>query len=115
MISEDYNIAAFINAVKGKDYSEIIELADQEATIADRCRYRKRRKNAEASECGMRYSSQLKDLIFYLRYNIKPANARLEHFKLYRELVDTEKAKSFQVAFRSLGHSIYHLPFKHTA
>lgn len=29
MISEDCNIAAFINAVKGKDYSEILELADQ--------------------------------------------------------------------------------------
>jgi hypothetical protein len=115
MISENCNIAAFINAVKGKDYSEIIELADHEATIADRCRYRKRGSNAEAMECGMRYSSQLKDLIFYLRYNIKPANIKPEHFSLCKELFDTEKNKSFQISFRSLGHSIYYLPIKHTA
>jgi hypothetical protein len=36
MISKSYNIREFIDAVKGKPSSEIIMLANQEATQADR-------------------------------------------------------------------------------
>jgi hypothetical protein len=111
MISEDCNIVAFVNAVKGKQYPEIIELADHEATLAERCRYRRPKGPWEETDCARRYSHQLKDLIFYLRNSIKPANSYPDHIKLYDQLFDAEQDKTFQIEFRSLGHSVYYLPF----
>jgi hypothetical protein len=115
MISEDCNIVAFVNAVKGKQYPEIIELADHEATLAERCRYSRRKGLWEESDCARRYSHQLKDLIFYLRNSIRPANTQPEHIKLYDQLLDAKQHKMFQIEFRSLGHSVYYLPFNRSS
>jgi hypothetical protein len=47
MISQDCNIVEFVDAMKGKPYSEIIMLANHEATFAERCLYRREKCQAD--------------------------------------------------------------------
>jgi hypothetical protein len=53
----------FIAAMKDKSVKEIILLADQEATEAERNCYR-----TGQTDCCRSYANRLKDLIFFLRY-----------------------------------------------
>ena len=109
MISQQCNFTEFIEAMKAKSYADIIIAANREATLADRCLYRKDKCLAEDADC-IRYSKQLKDLIYYCRYGTRPTGARKQDIHLYKDLVDVERKRVFQVSFRSTGHSVYYLP-----
>jgi hypothetical protein len=70
MISKKYSIEAFVEAVKGKDSQEVIALAVEEATKADR-KVMKTHKQGQTEKLQT-YSRQLKRLINYHRYAAKP-------------------------------------------
>ena len=109
MISQDCNIVEFVDAMKGRPYSEIIMRANHEATLAERCLYRREKCPADDTAC-IRYSKQLKDLIFYLRYSTRPVGAKQVDKNLYQNLLDDEREKAFQISFRSTGRSVDYLP-----
>lgn len=59
----------FIDAVKDMDYLEAIYLADQEATAAERLKF-KPRATDETSACP-RYADRLKGFIYFMRHGIR--------------------------------------------
>lgn len=86
MISTNCEIADFLQATEGKDIQEIIELADREATEAERCLYRSGAAAELKNGCGRQYAQCLKDLIFFMRYGIKPAGLDPAHLALFRSI-----------------------------
>jgi hypothetical protein len=56
---------------KDKDDMEIIYLAEQEATKAERFALRYKSSPKEKQKCGKKYSAILKDYIQYLKYTTK--------------------------------------------
>jgi hypothetical protein len=81
MISKKYSIEAFVEAVKGKDSQEVIALAVEEATQADRMVLKTR--GQEKTEKLQTYSRQLKRLINYHRYAVKPRYHIKTTYNLY--------------------------------
>ena len=78
MISENCDIREFIQELENKDFFEIIYLLDMEATEAERQLYNPKTEMSERQICGPKYVSDLKNLIFYLRYGAKPRGLREE-------------------------------------
>jgi predicted nucleotidyltransferase component of viral defense system len=74
----------FIQAIQDKDYLDIIHFADQEATKAERDLYRRKGESTEPKE----YAEMLKDLIFYIRYGVKPQNIGNAEFQLFRSVCE---------------------------
>jgi hypothetical protein len=70
MISKKFSIEEFVVAVKGKDSQEVIALAVEEATKADRKLMKSREQGK--TEKLQAYSRQLKRLINYHRFVVKP-------------------------------------------
>jgi hypothetical protein len=70
MISKKCSIEEFVETVKGKDSQEVIALAVKEATKADRLIMKQREQSK--IENIQNYSHQLKRLINYHRYVVKP-------------------------------------------
>ncbi|BBO81850.1 hypothetical protein DSCO28_24160 [Desulfosarcina ovata subsp. sediminis] len=81
MISKNCSIEEFVKAVKEKEPQEIIYLANQEATKSDRIILKKRKK--AKVEQYQNYSRQLKDLINYHRYAVKPRRKTKIIYNLY--------------------------------
>lgn len=72
MISASLNMSEFLNKVATCDFQEVIFLANQEATAAERCFYQKKRCADSQSGTDLRaYSTELKDFIVYMRYGVK--------------------------------------------
>jgi hypothetical protein len=92
MISANCNIRELISELEDKDYFEMIYLLEKEATEAERQILRPGKKLHEERICGSEYVSNLKNLIFYLRYGAKPRGLRSEHI----ELLESVCAKSGQ-------------------
>lgn len=84
MISESCAIEEFVEAVQGKGSEEVIELAVEEATTADRLAYHARRRLNNPLLTCQSYSRHLKRLINYLRYEIKPHRPADRVYQLYR-------------------------------
>jgi hypothetical protein len=72
MISKECRFADFVGAVRNKDYFEILELANQEATEAERLFLRPRVDPLTRQRCGREYADRIKQLISYMRYEVKP-------------------------------------------
>jgi hypothetical protein len=83
MISENCTIGEFVEAVKDKGSGEVIALAVEEATRADRMFYRACRCSGDHCSCEDKYSRHLKRLIGYLRYSVKPKRRNDEVYQLY--------------------------------
>jgi hypothetical protein len=83
MISENCSIDEFVEAVKDKDTWEVLTLAVDEATWADRRAYRTNRDCHQQPPCGQQYSQHLKQLINYLRFEVKPKRPRDKAYRLY--------------------------------
>ena len=111
MISQSCDFAEFVTSMKDKAYSEIIIMANREATLADRCLYRKGKCLADDADC-LRYAKQLKDLIYYFRYRTRPAGAVMQDIALCQDLLDEEREKAFRVQFRSTGRTVFYNPAK---
>ncbi len=79
MLSSSFDISEFISKVKGHSSEEIIYLADQEATAADRISFRR---NAEDTcQLARDYSLLLRDVILYMRHGILTHSARQLHLE----------------------------------
>jgi hypothetical protein len=78
MISENCDIREFISELESKDFFEMIYLLDKEATEAERQLYNPKSPMSERQICGPQYVSDLKNLIFYLRYGTRPRGLREE-------------------------------------
>jgi hypothetical protein len=83
MISEKCSIDEFVEAVKDKDTWEVLTLAVDEATWADRMAYRTRHNCQLQPPCGQQYSRHLKRLINYLRFEVKPKRPGDKAYRLY--------------------------------
>jgi hypothetical protein len=72
MISKECRFSDFVGALRDKDFFEILHLADQEATAAERLFLRPRVDPATRQRCGKEYAERIKRLIYYMRYEVKP-------------------------------------------
>lgn len=74
MLSTSFDICEFIDKVKGHNTQEIIYLADQEATEAERHVY----KVAKTDNCdnARSYVMLLKDIVLYIRHGIRTHGVR---------------------------------------
>jgi hypothetical protein len=72
MISQECKFSDFVGAVRNKNYFEIIHLADQEATAAERLFLRPRIDSVTRQRCGREYAERIKQFIDYMRYEVKP-------------------------------------------
>ena len=86
MISKANDIKEFIEAVKGKVCLDVIYLAEQEATEAERLYYRSRSKGEGVLLESKEYADLLKGFISYLRYTVKPTDSADENVRLFRSL-----------------------------
>jgi hypothetical protein len=82
MISANCDIREFISELENKDFFEMIYLLDKEATEAERQLFNARNKMCEGQICGTEYVSNLKNLIFYLRYGARPNGLQKEYIHL---------------------------------
>lgn len=81
MISKDCSIEAFAEFLKDKDSQTVIAMAVEEATETDRLILKKSQPTQAASL--QTYSRQLKQLISYHRYTVKPRQPRQATYNLY--------------------------------
>ena len=71
MISQSCDFDEFFERVRDRDYLEGIYLADQEATEAERLRYRLRTTTLDPPEACAGYADALKGFIRFMRYGVK--------------------------------------------
>lgn len=83
MISENCSLEEFVETVKGKEPWEVIMLAVEEATGAERMFHRSKRDAEGQLNCGIEYSRHLKRLINLLRYEVKFKHHDDEVYQLY--------------------------------
>jgi hypothetical protein len=89
MISANCDFSHFVAAIKDKPYDDIIYLADQEATAAERLLFRNDVASDERRKCGQRYATILKRLIAYMRSNVRPQNKEDEYSELFALVLDS--------------------------
>jgi len=71
MMNQDrFSLETFLATAEGRTYDDVILMADSEATAAERRRLRLRNSPFAGESLG--YANQLKALIRYMRYGIKP-------------------------------------------
>jgi hypothetical protein len=83
MISEKCSIEEFVEKVKGRETWEVLSQAIDEATRADRMFMQTRQHTDQALLCVQTYARQLKQLINYLRYTVKPRRPKSKAYRLY--------------------------------
>ncbi len=71
MISNTFDIHQFIEAVKGKNRTDTIDLAENEAVQTWQLTYQKGCPVSQEQEEGMTYHNKLLRLIDYIRYGVK--------------------------------------------
>jgi len=72
MISSDCDFEKFVRAIKGKNYYDVIYLAEKEATQAWRRHYHKH-SNCEGTVASRQYQEKLIGLIDFMRHGLKPS------------------------------------------
>jgi len=86
MISSSFEFQEFAEAVKGKDFHEIIYAAEKEATDAWRTTYRSAVSEQKARK-SRQYQKTLIGLIDYIRNGIRPAGPESH---LYASVLNAE-------------------------
>jgi hypothetical protein len=61
-----------VGAARNKNYFEILHLADQEATAAERLFLQPRVGTLTRQRCGRDYAERIKQFIDYMRYEVRP-------------------------------------------
>lgn len=84
MLSSSFNIAEFIEKVKGRSLHDIIWMTDQEATEAERCLY-KRCHESERDQIAS-YTGCLKDFVVYVRHGVRTSDTRELELDAFRNL-----------------------------
>ena len=86
MISACFDLAQFVEAVRNRDYFEIIDLADQEALEAWRgARHISDGDDSERQK-RLRYTGVLEDLIDFVRYGVEPMGLTESESDLFQYL-----------------------------
>jgi hypothetical protein len=93
MISSNCDFSHFVAAVKDKPYHDIIYLADQEATAAERLLFRNGVNSDARKKCGQRYASILKTFISYMRSNVRPQKTNDEYSELFALVLESVNSK----------------------
>ena len=91
MISANCDIREFISELENKDFFEMIYLLDKEATEAERQLYNPKCEMSERQICGAEYVSDLKNLIFYLRYGARPRGLKQEDLNLLQSVCEKNR------------------------
>ena len=90
MISFEFKLSEFINAVQDRDMHIILNLAESEARIAE--------KTSELKGYGQDYVEALIGFCYFLRYQQKPYGINEKHFRMFRpvcqKLVEKEQLTS---------------------
>ncbi|MCU0560850.1 MAG: hypothetical protein MUD16_11760 [Desulfobacterales bacterium] len=86
MISKECNLTDFAGALHGKDFFEVIRMADLEATEAERLGLRTRVDSARRQRCGKEYAELLKQFIAYVRYGVVPRGLSRRDLDIFRSL-----------------------------
>jgi hypothetical protein len=92
MISSDCDFSHFVATIKDKPFDDIIYLADQEATAAERLLFRSGVNNDERKKCGKKYASILKELIAYMRSHVRPQKSENEYFEFFALVLESANA-----------------------
>jgi hypothetical protein len=71
MISPNYDINEFLEEIRDKKFYDIIFMANKEATEVERIALHSGHVRGKKNNCGD-YANNLKELIFFLRYTVKP-------------------------------------------
>jgi len=95
MISSNCDFSDFVAAIKDKPFDDMIYLADQEATAAERLLYRNNVNDDEKKICGQKYASILKDFIAFMRCNVRPKKKENEFFELFAMVLD--RSNSYEI------------------
>jgi hypothetical protein len=86
MVSDDFRFRQFAKIAEGKEYHEIIYLAEQEALQAWRMAHpSKGLTDTERSRC-LEYQQKLLGLIAYLRHGMLPKGSEEQIGALYRSI-----------------------------
>jgi hypothetical protein len=93
MISPSCNIQEFIEAVKDKDYFEVISFADKEALTAWRSSYRTGGRTADESASCKRYVELLKEIARHIKSSVAPDWKRVAELRDLRHLVEEYMTK----------------------
>lgn len=80
MLSSSFDIHEFIDKVKGHSDKEIIYMADQEATAAERALYRSA--PSSDNDPANSYVMMLKDIVLYMRHGVLTGSVRKLDFSL---------------------------------
>jgi hypothetical protein len=86
MISKECNFSDFIGAIRGRDFFETILLADREATEAERLALQPSASGHRKKRCSSEYARMIKNLIFFLRYEVKPQGVGTREFETLRSV-----------------------------
>lgn len=97
MISSECSFRDFMEEIKDLDPLEIVNLANQEATEAERMMLRRAVDNHPKGTCGRRYAESLKGLIYYVRYGVRPAWIENEDFKLCQGIEEKTAPRFFRI------------------
>ncbi len=94
MISSYFNLHEFVDAVKDKDWLEIVSLAQRDVQLAEQRSFVVKGAVRNRENGSTRYAADLKGLIFLLTYGVKPAGVGIAPFKVIcKNLVDSKQIK----------------------
>ncbi|MEW6664938.1 MAG: hypothetical protein AB1512_06925 [Thermodesulfobacteriota bacterium] len=88
MISTCCDLYEFVEAVQERNYFEVIYLAEQEATEAERLRFRQKGAERQDPDGCPRYADSLKGFISYMRYGIRTSHVDKKDIQRFRSLRD---------------------------
>lgn len=106
MISQSCDFDEFLESIRGRDYLEVIYLADKEATEAERLKYRSRTRRLAPPVACAGYADVLKGFIRFMRYGVKSPSmedTRHEGLQAFRDAVLENYMESAEVVERSGG------------
>ncbi len=104
MIAQNLDLEEFLRGISSVGYNNIMEVAETEATEAERLYYRFRQQ--DKGKQAITYANQLKNLIFLLRYQARPSGLSKDDYNYLFSLRNRIAALSFK------GQSITRSPSK---
>jgi len=86
MISKACDFSEFLDKVTGCDYADLIILANEEATAAERTFYKQKAHQDSSPNEYQEYAIVLKDFIGFLRNGIKSSSIRDFDFEPFHDI-----------------------------
>lgn len=94
MISTTCDFTQFVDAVKGKDHLDIIQLAEQEATEAWRQSMQKNSPAGRNIQINLSYQTKLLGLIDYIRHGLQSREFSPDDRQLLQQLSQQEMGRA---------------------